>query len=323
MAAKKTTVKKTKTAEPKMQRAADIPLDDLKRMFLREEPKNVHGEFTWTNAYYWEWGLKKILSRFELVNIPNEWDVNYFWSHLFLDGAIAILDTELGVIPLRCGYTGLNVWDRPTDIIIANHLLGSFQRKIGVDGALIHLQYNYQSVSPILQRFSTLLAMCDSAISVNLMNSKVAFIGFVDDPAQARTMQKMYDDISAGVPAVFLRKSQVNTENFMFNNVKQSFIADDVMLVRRKIVNDFLSDIGINNANLDKRERLNEQEVNANNEEVRFNVLNWLDTIQEGLDVANRLYGLQLKIALREVTTETEQGNLLDTVEKDEFTKSN
>lgn len=304
--------------------ASDIAFDDLKRLFGREEPKDVHGEFTWTNAYYWQWGLKKILSRFEIESMPETWDVNYFWSHLFLDGYISIVDTEIGVIPLRCGFTGLNVWERPTDIIITNPILGNFQRKIGVDGALVHLQYDYTGASPILQRFSTLLAMCDSAISVNLMNSKVAFIGFVDDSAQAKIMQKMYDEISAGVPAVFPRKSQVNSENFIFTNVKQSFIADDVMLVRRKIVNDFLSDIGINNANLDKRERLNEQEVNANNEEVRFNVLNWLDTIQEGLDVANKLYRLGLKIKLREVTTESEMmGDLLDTVEEDEFTKSN
>lgn len=326
MAGKKTSTKtSTKKADAlPLVNAADLAFDDLKRLFGREEPKTVHGEFTWSNGYYWQWGLKKILSRFEIENMPETWDLNYFWSHLFLDGYIAILDTELGVIPLRCGFSGLNVWERPTDIIIANPILGSFTRKIGVDGALIHLQYDYQGVSPILQRFSTLLAMCDSAISVNLMNSKVAFIGFVDDAAQAKTMQKMYDEISEGRPAVFPRKSQVNTENFIFTNVKQSFIADDVMIVRRKIVNDFLSDIGINNANLDKRERLNEQEVNANNEEVRFNVLNWLDTIQEGLDLANSLYNLRLKIKLREVTTESEMmGDLLDTVGEDEFTESN
>lgn len=323
MPAKKSGMTKAKTKTSQLVNASDIAFDDLKRLFMREEPKTVHGEFNWSNGYYWQWGLKKILSRFEIENMPDEWDVNYFWSHLFLDGYISILDTEMGVIPLRCGFTGLNVWERPTDIIIANPILGSFQRKIGIDGALIHLQYDYTGVSPILQRFSTLLAMCDSAISVNLMNSKVAFIGFVDDMAQAKTMQKMYDEISEGNPAVFARKSQVNSENFILLNVKQNFVADDIMIVRRKIVNDFLSDIGINNANLDKRERLNEQEVNANNEEVRFNVLNWLDTIQEGLDVANKLYGLGLKIKLREVTTESEMmGDLLDTVGKDEFTKS-
>ena len=313
-----------KTKKMDVVNASDVAFDDLKRMFLREAPKSVEGEFNASNTYYWEWALKKILSRFELENAPEEWPINYFWLHLFLDGKISILDTELGIIPLKCGVTGINVWDRPTDIIIANHILGSFNRKIGVDAALVHLQYNFMGVTPILQRFSTLLSMCDSAISVNLMNSKVAFIGFVDDAAQAKTMQKMYDEISSGVPAVFARKGQVSPENFMFNSVKNTFIADDVMLLRRKIVNDFLSDIGINNANLDKRERLNSDEVNANNEEMRFNILNWIDTISEGLEVANKLYGLNLKVKLREVTTESEKASeLLDTVGADEFTKSN
>lgn len=313
-----------KTKKMDVMNASDVAFDDLKRIFLREAPKSVEGEFNASNTYYWEWALKKILSRFELENAPEEWPINYFWLHLFLDGKISILDTELGIIPLKCGVTGINVWDRPTDVIIANHILGSFNRKIGVDAALVHLQYNFMGVTPILQRFSTLLSMCDSAISVNLMNSKVAFIGFVDDAAQAKTMQKMYDEISSGVPAVFARKGQVSPENFMFNSVKNTFIADDVMLLRRKIVNDFLSDIGINNANLDKRERLNTDEVNANNEEMRFNILNWIDTISEGLEVANKLYGLNLKVKLREVTTESEKASeMLDAVGTNEFTKSN
>lgn len=315
--------KKKTTNQNNLVKAADIPLDDLKRAFLRESPKNVEGQFSWSNTYYREWALKKILSRFDLEGAPDHWDMDYFWTHLFIDGYIAILDTELGTIPLKCGYTGLNVWERPTDVIIANPILGSFQRKIGVDSALVHLQFDYAGVTPILDRFSNLLAMCDSALAVNLMNSKVAFIGFVDDQAQASTMQKMYDKITAGEPAVFVRKNQVTPESFIFANVRQSFVADDIMLLRRKIVNDFLSDIGINNANLDKRERLNEQEVNANNEEVRFNILNWMDCVQGGLDVANKLYGMGLKIMLREVTPETAAGDLTDEVDIDEFEKSN
>lgn len=326
MAAKKTTgTTKTKatTAKeaPKMVNALDIPFDDLKRMFLRESPKTVHSELTWANSYYWQWALKKILSRFELEGAPDTWEINYFWSHLFLDGHLAVLDTEMGVIPLKCGYTGINVWDEPTDIVISNHILGSFQRKIGVDGALIRLQYDYAGITPILQRFSTLLALCDSAISVNLMNSKVAWMAFVEDQAQSKTMQKMFDEISEGKPAVFPRKGTVNPENIVALQVRQNFVADDIMLVRRKIVNDFLSDIGINNANLDKRERLNEQEVNANNEEVRFNVLNWLDTIQEGLDVANSLYKLGLKVKLREVSQGMD--DKIEEIGQDESAKSN
>ena len=306
---------------PKMVNALDVPFDDLKRMFLRESPKTVHSELTWANSYYWQWALKKILSRFELEGALDTWEINYFWTHLFLDGYISILDTEMGIIPLKCGYTGINVWDEPTEIVIANHVLGSFQRKIGVDGALVRLQYDYSGVTPILQRFSTLLSLCDSAITVNLMNSKVTWMAFVEDKMQSESMKKMFDEISEGVPAVFPRKGTINPENIIPLQVRQNFVADDIMLVRRKIVNDFLSDIGINNANLDKRERLNEQEVNANNEEVRFNVLNWMDTVQEGLNVANSLYGLGLKIKLREVSQGMD--DKIEEIGQDESAKSN
>lgn len=297
MAAKKTARQAAaKKNNMEIVNASNIPYENLKREYFRMSPKKVEGQWNAGNIYYREWMLKKILSRFELEGAPDNWDMQYFWTHLFLDGSISIIGTTLGVIPVRCGYSGINVWDRPTTIIISNHVLGNFERTIGKDGALVHLQYNYLGIEPILCRYSELLASCDSALAVNLMNSKVSFIGFVDDKAQAATMKKMYDKISGGEPAVFVRKNQVNPESFIFANVKQSFIADDIQLVRRKLVNDFLSDIGINNANIDKRERLNTEEVNANNEEVRFNILNWLDCVQEGLDVANLLYGLSLKI---------------------------
>ena len=188
---------KTKAADaPKMVRAADIPYDDLKRQYLSIAPKEVEGQWNAANIYYRQWMLKKILSRFELEGAPDFWDMQYFWTHLFLDGTISILDTTLGVIPLRCGYAGINAWDRPTTIIIANHVLGSFERKIGKDGALIHLQYDYTGVAPILNRYSELLASVDSALAVNLMNTKAAFIGFVDDKAMAETIKKMYDCLS-------------------------------------------------------------------------------------------------------------------------------
>ena len=303
---KTTTTKKTtkttsaKKAEPKMVDASTLAFDDLKRMFFRESPKNVEGEFSWTNGYYWQWALKKILSRFELENAPESWDINYFWTHLFLDGYVSIIDTSLGVIPLKCGYTGINVWDHPTDIVIANHVLGSFTRKIGIDGALIHLQYDYAGINPILQRFSTLLAMCDSAISVNLMNSKVAAIFGAETKQEAETYKQMFDQINQGRPGVFVANNLVQrlSDRLVFNRVKEAYIADKVEDLKQQLINDFLSDIGINNANTEKRERLVSNEVMSNRQEVRSGAESWIRNVKEGFREANHLYGLNLDIRL-------------------------
>lgn len=277
-----------------------VGYEDLKNNFIARKPKEVDGIANTSALYYRDWMIKKLLGRFELSGIPDNWDVDYFMCALFLNGMFTVTDTEMGVLALECGVSGVNVYNHPTEVYIANPILGGLRRTIDVDCVLVKLQYDYRSINNMLDRYACLMAMCDSSLAVNLMNSKVTFIGLATSKAQANTMQKMYDDISMGKPAVFVKGDQVNGENFFFNNVKNSFIADDIQLVKRKLVNEFLTEIGINNANLDKRERLNTMEVEANNDEILCNVQHWLDNINEGFEKANNMFGLNLSIKLRD-----------------------
>ena len=64
-------------------------------------------------------------------------------------------------------------------------------------------------------------------------------------------------------------------------------------------MSEFLTEIGVNNANTEKRERLTDNEVEANDSEIQLNAGYWLDNIKEGFDVANRLYNLNLSISLK------------------------
>lgn len=272
-----------------------IGYSDLLRDFYRESPKDVDGVFNASSVFYNRELLRLIFSAYEFTGVPETWDYDYMLTHLFIDGLFAITDTEVGVIPLRCGITGVNYWDHPTDVQIAVPVLGSFQRKIGEDCALVKLQYDYKGIMSLVQRYSTNLAMCDSAIAVNLMNTKAAVIGQAEDAKQAQTLKKMFDEISAGKPFVVTRNGMVKIgESVIFNPVKQAFVADDVQIVKRKIMNEFLTRIGIGNANTEKRERLISDEVNANNEESEFSKNHWIKTVNEGLREANRMYGLDL-----------------------------
>lgn len=280
---------------------------DLLREFYREAPKDVDGVFNASSVFYNRELLRLIFSAYEFTGVPSEWDYDYMLTHLFVDGLFAITDTEVGVIPLRCGVTGVNYWDHPTEVQIAVPVLGSMRRKIGEDCALVKLQYDYKGVMELVQRYSTNLAMCDSAIAVNLMNTKAAVIGQAEDQKQAQTLKKMFDEISAGKPFVVTKNGMVKMgETIIFNPVKQAFVADDVLLVKRKIMNEFLTRIGIDNANTDKRERLISDEVNSNNEESMFSKNHWVKSVNEGLKEANRLYGLSL--GFRQAKLETAEG---------------
>lgn len=261
-------------------------------------------------AYYRNWALKKIFGAFEFSGIPDTWDYDYFLTRLFIDGHIAVTDTEIGVIPLRCGITGVNVFEHPTTAIFANPVLGNFQRDLFGDDpktscALIKLQYDYTGVMPLVYKYAALLSECDISINVNMRNSKVAFIGFVDSKQQAATMEKLFTEIESGKPAVYVKKGDALTqEDIYYNHVKETYIANDVQLLKQSIINDFLTEVGLNNANTDKRERLIVDEVNANDEEIRANVQHWLDTMSEGIRRANSLFDLNLNVTLRKFSEE-------------------
>lgn len=267
----------------------NIPFDDMLRNFFARRPKDVDGVANTSSIYYQNKLLKQILARFEF-GLPGGWDDDYFLTTLFRDGHITVTDTEVGVVALKSGLTGLNIYEHPTRAIFANPVLGNFERMIDVDCAVIKLQYDYQGVGWMLQRYATLLSMCDSGIAVNLMNTKATYVFGATSKAQSESYKKMYDEITQGKPATFVNGDAINKENMFVMPAKENFIADDLQLLKRKIYNEFLTDIGINNTNLDKRERLTDDEVNANNEEVKFNIMHWYDNIMEGIKRANILF---------------------------------
>lgn len=283
----------------------DIRLDDLNRFRSQTRPKNVKGQINATTFYWERYLLRLVFGAFDFNGCPDDWDKDYMMSHLFIDGFFTITDTSAGVLPLACGVSGVNVFNRPTTANIANVVLGMLTRTIDVDCAMIKLQYNYMGIMDCINRAADLLASCDKGIAVNLINSMATMIMFADDKTQAATMQKMYDDMSAGVPAVFVKRSQVQKSDVYFNNVKNNFVADDIQIVQRKIVDQFLTSIGINNANTDKRERMIRAEAESNDVEVQASVEHWLECVNKGLEVANRLYGLNLEFVRKRFESES------------------
>lgn len=278
--------------------ADEIMKNDTLRDYFSMQPKKVDPNSA-AFSYYCRALFRKAMSIYEFKGIPDGWDLDYMLSKLLARGFITITDTKAGVIPLECGISGINVFNHPTTVIVANPVLGNFERTIGEDCALVKIAYDYRGILDIIYRYAYMLAECDCSISVNLMNSKVAFIGLVESKQTANSMKAMYDEISKGSPAVFVKGTQINQDTILYNHVKENFVASDIQLLKRKIMSEFLTEIGVNNANTDKRERLTDNEVEANDSEIQLNAGYWLDNIREGFEVANKLYELNLSIDLK------------------------
>ena len=62
------------------------------------------------------------------------------------------------------------------------------------------------------------------------------------------------------------------------------------------ILNEFFTDIGVNNANMDKKERMVANEVEANNEQVKASEDVLLKSREEACKQINRIFGLNISV---------------------------
>lgn len=277
------------------------------------EPSNVHNIDNTSYFYYYQELLLKLQSRFVFKNIPDTWDMDFLRDNLFTDGYLIALEKDGVPYLLDGGITGINVYNKPTQCNIANPVLGTFQTNIGVDSELLYFNRVcgfFRSARELVGRYAVLLAQCDASINTNLMNSRMAYMFMADNEAEAQTYKKMYDDVTSGKPAVFVvKKKDLNVDknkSMVLLDVKSNYIANDIMDTKKTIVNEFLTEIGINNANTDKRERLVTSEVTANNTEVKSICSLWLDTMQECLERINKLFGLNVSVELNKEQEEAE-----------------
>lgn len=261
---------------------------DLVAGFFNHNPKSVN-DMTNNSFFYYQFQLMtKLKSVLTIDGYPKNWNIDNMWDVILKNGYIPIVSTDLGTLALEGGFYGQNMYYMPTNVIVNNPVLGNIDRVIGEDGELLYINYEYntfQGVMSLINRYAVLLANIDCSINVSLMNSRVAHVFEASSDAEVKTLEKMYDDVSKGNPAVFLKKGTrslpSSNENSSFLNVKNTYIGNDLLLTKKSIMNEFLTEIGINNANTDKRERLNSDEVNANNTEVRCTIMRYIDSLNE------------------------------------------
>lgn len=291
----------------------DIPVGygDINLYNTQFSPSTVHVKNTALQRYFRKYLLQKAISVFKW-NLPEEWDEDYFKYTLYGMGYIAILNTRsFGIICQGGALGGYNLYYRPSYIMITNPLLKeTITANIGTDCAIIKLQPDYSSIMDIVGYYADQLALAAEALGMNLVNVKTGVVFGAENKAQAESYKKMYDKLGDGNPAVFIDKNLLDDAGkpkwFPFvQNMKEQYITPDILSDMRKINEQFCTDIGIPNANTDKRERLIDSEVNSNNVETATRCEMWLESIKKGIAQANDMYGLSLGVDWR-VNPQTE-----------------
>lgn len=280
--------------------------DFINKYNAQRKPSTVHSQENATTWYFRRYLIQKIISVFEFKGIPEEWSKDYFLYNLFLCGFVAIVNTDkFGVIPQHCSLFGYDVFYRPTHVNIANPLLrGNLTPRISTECALIRMQPDYGSCWDIVAYYADLLSLCTESLAVNLVNSKLAYVFACEDKTVAESFKKMYDQMNEGNPAVFADKKLFKDDgdpawDSFQNNLKQNYIAKDILEDMTKIDARFCTEIGIPNVNMAKESGVTDNEVEANNLDTKSKAALWLETIRDGLEVANNMFGLNITVDFR------------------------
>lgn len=268
-------------------------------------PSQLHAN-TGLSAYFQRYFIQKIMSVFEWKNVPDSWSMDYFLYSLYLWGYVAIIKTDkFGVIPQWCTLYGRDVFYRPTNVVINNPLLkGNLRPEIGKSCALIKMQPDYGGCWDIISYYADLMALASQTVAVNIVNSKLSFVMTGQNKQTAESLKKLYDKLASGEPAVVIDK-ELFTENgkplfeMFVQNLKQNYIAGDILEDIAKLDSRFCTEIGIPNVNIAKESGVSESEIDANNFDTKSKASIWLETMRIGVKQCNELFGTNIEVDFR------------------------
>lgn len=144
--------------------------------------------------------------------------------------------------------------------------------------------------------FANDLANMDMAIRVNMNTQKTMPI-IPTSQQQALSAENLMNDINENSPWKLVDEQSIDIEKFksslMFDN-RKSFTSDNIVTVQREYWNRALTYIGINNTNVEKRERVNVFETNSNLDEIAIMRRDRLNARDMACKLIDELWGLRV-----------------------------
>lgn len=280
-----------------------IEYDALQQAGTPPAPAGVNLVDNATTAFYTRYLMKRAISAIKLT-IPESWPLNYVSYVLFALGFGAVLEIpRYGVIFQGGSLYGRDVFYQPARFITANPLFDTPGDgwKIGRDCEIIKLQPDYSGLHDVVIAYANRLALAYEAWNMNTQNSKFAYVFTGDNKSQAATFEKLFDVIQSGRPAVATGNGMIDKDGKprwqpFVNDLRANYIAPEISEDMRTILNEFDGFVGIpNDPQHNKRERVVVDQVNANNVETDTLLDLMVLTLNEGMEKANRRFGLQLK----------------------------
>ena len=252
--------------------------------------------------------LRKLaLSRFKWT-LPKSMNEIWLEKSLYEFGMASFLkDKNYGLINTKCCSSGdLNIYGLPTRLNCYSFEYQSIRKLYtGLEGKtdaqieylenseaiLVPNNWDFIPTELTLLLYAYRLYQADRTCDVNIGAMRTPVLILVPEN-QKLAMENLYVQYEGNRPVIFGDKDSLSPDSIRAIKTDAPFIADKIMDYKKKIWNEALTFLGINNIQEDKKERLITDEANQNNEVINLNLQSYLEPRQEACRQFNEKFRL-------------------------------
>ena len=239
-------------------------------------------------------------SIFKYENLPNFINEKWIEKYLFKFGSCVFFnDRNLGFIVTKFNNVGnLNNYDEPTQIRPFGTNYTTDKNLINNENCVI-IRNNALSIPTVntVNLYAIRLTEISRTIDVNINAQKTPVLIKCSDK-QKLVLKNAYKQWDGNSPVIFADKS-LDMATFNVLKTDAPIVFDKLQIQKNMLWNEIMTVLGINNANMDKKERLVDDEVRANNEQVEICADVMLKSRELAVEQINNLFGLNIKVTKR------------------------
>lgn len=210
--------------------------------------------------------------------------------------ACFVKDKEKGYLVLRVNPSDkLNVYMLPEKVLAWS--LG-YNKDYLFDDVIYIMNNNLEiPTSQSLQLFAYRLYETERTIDTNLIAQKTPVL-IEGDTKTILTLKNVYMQYSGNTPFIFGNKQFDISNKLNVLKTDAPYLIDKLEDHKHEIWNEALTYLGIDNANIDKKERLITSEVESNNDLINYYLNCFYKTRKDACDRINKKYNLNIELSL-------------------------
>ena len=263
---------------------------------------NQESEFIYfTYLYQLALNMFKYTNNDDPEGVMPEWFDEFFLRFEQVNNGyvLAFIDENIGPVLTKCAIGGrLNMHNLPTSYFPVDPTGQLAETEVQAENAvLLKNSPLFIGMAPYLNYYAKQLSLCSRTIETNLEAQWTPYI-ITGDKRMLNSFKQFMNQVKKGVSTIFAAKS-FDQNSISTLNTQAPFVGSNVNEMKQSIMRECMTVLGIDNANQDKKERVQAAEVNANNTQIIASRNIWMAEQKRGIKQLNKLMGTNFEVSFR------------------------